>query len=202
MLDVYGINTGDGLTGKHYNTFAQVNDPVTHVGKDDFYNNDFAGFFEDSWKATSKLTLNLGLRYDVFLIPQPPQPNTLTPLTNLYTSTIHIPKNQFAPRLGAAWEVTPNTVMRIGYGMFYAKTTNTHLLRHARRERRHSADLQLHTGFVPGADVPEPDFHAAGTSARSAFRRSARAAGDPVHAALSDAIHARLGSQLRKPAGA
>jgi hypothetical protein len=125
VLDVYGINAGDGLTGKHYNNFVQVTDPVTHVGKDDFYNTDFAGFFEDSWKATPKLTLNMGLRYDVFLIPQPPQPNTLTPLTNLYTSTIHIPKDQFAPRLGAAWQVTPNTVVRTGYGMFYAKTTNT-----------------------------------------------------------------------------
>ncbi len=72
MLDTYGINTGDGLTGKHYTTFTQVNDPITHVGKDDFYNNDYAAFFEDSWKASSKLTLNMGLRYDVSTIPQPP----------------------------------------------------------------------------------------------------------------------------------
>jgi len=125
VLDVYGINTGDGLTGRHFNTFVQVTDPITHVGKDDFYNNDFAGFFEDSWKATPHLTLNMGLRYDVSTIPQPPQPNTLTPLTTLYTSTIHVPKDQFAPRLGAAWEVSPNTVLRTGYGIFYAKTTNT-----------------------------------------------------------------------------
>jgi hypothetical protein len=124
-LDVFGINTGDGLTGRHYSTFVQVNDPITHVGKDDFYNNDVAAFVEDSWKANSKLTVNAGLRYDVFLIPQPPQPNTLTPLTTLYTSTINIPKKQFAPRLGAAWQVTPNTVLRTGYGMFYGKTTNT-----------------------------------------------------------------------------
>jgi outer membrane receptor protein involved in Fe transport len=124
-LDVFGINAGDGLTGKHYNSFTQVTDPVTHVGKDDFYNTDFAGFFEDSWKATSKLTLNLGLRYDISLIPQPPQPNTLTPLTTFYTSTIHTDKNNWAPRLGAAWQVSPNTVLRGGYGMFYAKTTNT-----------------------------------------------------------------------------
>ena len=45
--------------------------------------------------------MNVGLRYDVFTIPQPPMPNTLTPLTTLYTSTINIPKDQFAPRLGA-----------------------------------------------------------------------------------------------------
>jgi len=124
-LDTYGINTGDGLTGKHWATFTQVNDPVTHVGRDDFYNNDYAAFFEDSWKASSKLTLNMGLRYDVSTIPQPPMPNTLTSITTLYTSTIHIPKDQFAPRLGAAWQITPKTVLRVGYGLFFAKTTNT-----------------------------------------------------------------------------
>jgi hypothetical protein len=125
VLDAYGINIGDGLTGRHFSTFTQVNDPVTHVGKDDFYNNDYAGFVEDSWKANSKLTVNMGLRYDLFTIPQPPQPNTLTSLTTLYTSTINIPKDQFAPRLGAAWQIAPKTVLRAGYGMFYAKTTNS-----------------------------------------------------------------------------
>jgi len=125
ILDVYGVNTGDGLTGKRYTSFTQVNDPITHVGKDDFYDNDIAGFFEDNWKASSRLTLNMGLRYDVFSIPKPPQPNTLTPLTTLYTSTINIPKDQFAPRFGVAWQVTPKTVLRTGYGIFYAKTTNS-----------------------------------------------------------------------------
>ena len=125
VLDVYGINTGDGLTGRHFTTFTQVNDPVTHVGKDDFHNNDVAGFFEDSWKANSKLTVNLGLRYDIYTIPQPPMPNTLTSLTTEYTSTINIPKDQFAPRFGLAWQVTPKTVVRTGYGLFFAKTTNT-----------------------------------------------------------------------------
>ena len=125
VLDTYGINTGDNLTGKHYTSFTQVNDPVTGVGKDDFYNNDYAAFFEDSWKATSKLTLHMGLRWDVSTIPQPPQPNLVSPLTKLYTSTINIPKDQFAPRLGVAWQITPKTVLRTGYGIFYGKTTNT-----------------------------------------------------------------------------
>ena len=125
VLDTYGINIGDGRTGRHYTSFVQVNDPITGVGRDDFYNNDFAGYFEDSWKATPKLTLNLGLRYDFFWIPQPPQPNTATPLTTLYTSAINLPANQLAPRIGAAWQITPKTVLRTGYGIFYAKTTNS-----------------------------------------------------------------------------
>ncbi len=125
VADVMGVNVGDGNTGRHYSSFVQVTDPVTGVGKDDFYNNDWAGFAEDSWKILPNLTLNLGIRYDLFLIPQPPKPNTSTPLTTLYTSTINIPKNQFAPRLGVAWEVRKGTVVRLGYGIFYGKTSNS-----------------------------------------------------------------------------
>jgi hypothetical protein len=58
---------------------------------------------EDSWKVEPNLTLNLGVRYDIQLIPAPPKPNTATPLTTLYTSTINIDKNNFAPRIGVAW---------------------------------------------------------------------------------------------------
>jgi hypothetical protein len=125
VLDVYGINTGDGLTGRHWSSFTQVNDPVTHVGKDEFWEKDFAGFFEDSWKASSKLTVNAGMRYDLFLIPQPAMPNTLTPLTTLYTSTLNMPKNQFGPRVGLAFQLTPKTVVRTGYGLFFGKTSNS-----------------------------------------------------------------------------
>jgi len=125
VADVQGINLGDGLTGRHFSTFVQVTDPVTGVGKDDFYDNDFAGFVEDTWKARPNLTFNLGVRYDLQLIPQPPKPNTTTPLTTLYTSTINIDKNNFAPRLGMAWQLAKNTVLRVGYGIFYAKTSNS-----------------------------------------------------------------------------
>ncbi len=125
VADVTGTSLGDGLTGRHFTTFVQVTDPVTGVGKDDFYNNDVAGFLEDSWKVRSNLTLHLGVRYDLQLIPQPPKPNLATPLTKLYTSTINIDKNNFAPRIGLAWSVGKGAVVRAGYGMFYAKTTNS-----------------------------------------------------------------------------
>lgn len=125
VLDTYGINTGDGKTGRHYSSFAQVTDPITGVGKDDFYDDDVAAFFEDSWKIRPNLTLNLGARYELQLIPQPPRPNTATPLTTLYTSTINTDANNLGPRIGIAWEPMHQTVVRAGYGMFYAKTSNS-----------------------------------------------------------------------------
>ena len=123
--DVFGVNTGDGLTGRHFSSFAQVTDPITHVGKDDFYDNDFAGFVEDSWKFRPNLTLNLGVRYEIQTIPQPPMPNTSTPLTTAYTTKINTDSNNFGPRIGIAWEPFKGTVVRAGYGMFYAKTSNS-----------------------------------------------------------------------------
>lgn len=125
VLDAYGINAGDGLTGKHYSSFVQVTDPITGVGKDDFYDNDYDGFVEDTWKVHPNLTLNLGLRYEIQTIPQPPRPNTSTPLNAYLTSKINIDSNNFGPRIGIAWEPMKGTVVRAGYGMFYAKSTNS-----------------------------------------------------------------------------
>jgi outer membrane receptor protein involved in Fe transport len=125
VLDVFGINAGDGKTGKHYNSFIQAYDPLTGTGRDDFWNTDYAAYIQDSWKARSNLTVNLGLRYDVQSIPQPPRPNTATPMLEFYTSKINIPKNQFGPRIGIAWQPTSKTVVRLGYGLAFAKSSNS-----------------------------------------------------------------------------
>ena len=36
-----------------------------------YYQKEFAGFFQDNWKLTRRLTLNLGLRYEYFGVPVP-----------------------------------------------------------------------------------------------------------------------------------
>jgi outer membrane receptor protein involved in Fe transport len=62
IQDVYQVNGG-----KHYNLFVQVNDPITKVGADDFWNQNYDGFIEDSWKIKPRLLLSLGVRYDLQL---------------------------------------------------------------------------------------------------------------------------------------
>ncbi|HEX7157558.1 MAG TPA: TonB-dependent receptor [Edaphobacter sp.] len=120
VQDVYGVNGG-----QHYSSFTQVVDPITHVGKDDFWNKNLAGFFEDNWKTTSTLTLNLGIRYDVQLVPQPPRPyltsanGSASAIGIATTQIINTNYKMIQPRVGFAWTPYNGTVLRGGYGMFY-----------------------------------------------------------------------------------
>jgi hypothetical protein len=126
VQDIYGVNGG-----QHYTNFTQVNDPITHIGADDFWNQDYAAFVEDSWKVSSKLTVDFGLRYDLQQVPPPPHPYTNSangapsPLGNYYTNTIHINYKMFQPRFGFAWNPYVGTVVRGGYGIFYGLTSNS-----------------------------------------------------------------------------
>ncbi|MDE3106195.1 MAG: TonB-dependent receptor [Acidobacteriota bacterium] len=120
IQDVYQVNGG-----RHYNFFTQVNDPITHVGADDFWNPDIDFFVEDSWKVTPKLLLSLGGRYDLQLVPQPDKPNTSSAVAQTYTSTINNYKGMVQPRLGFSWNPYNGTVVRGGYGIFYGLNSNS-----------------------------------------------------------------------------
>lgn len=107
-----------------------------------------APWFEDSWRATRKLTVSLGLRWD-FL---PPWTELRNQIGNLYlpafngpstpipiqagvnvpgygqvsNSTLNTNYKNWAPRIGIAYKLTDKTVLRAGYGIFYdAQIGNT-----------------------------------------------------------------------------
>ena len=62
-------------------------------------NNYSALFAQDDWRVGDKLTVNLGLRWD-------------------YDSEFEAKEN-FAPRVGVSWSVTPKTVVRANFGIYY-----------------------------------------------------------------------------------
>jgi Carboxypeptidase regulatory-like domain/TonB dependent receptor/TonB-dependent Receptor Plug Domain len=88
-------------------------------------------YVQDDWRAASRLTLNLGLRYE-YSTPYWEKNNVLSnfdPTTNsmllakdgsIYDRALINPdKNNFGPRLGFAYTVMPGTVVRGGYGISY-----------------------------------------------------------------------------------
>jgi hypothetical protein len=88
-------------------------------------------YLQDDWRVNDRLTLNLGLRYE-YATPWVEKDNILSnfdPATRSMVlardgslrerSTLKPDRNNFGPRLGLAYTVTPETVFRAGYGISY-----------------------------------------------------------------------------------
>ncbi len=120
-------------------------------------------YFQDDWKTSPNLTLNLGLRWEFFgqprsrkgeaiMVPNGPggpwqgsayiisSDSKNIPLSAAFTNQLakdgialqysdvpgllNTPKDDFAPRVGLAYQITNNLVFRASYGIFYAGFEN------------------------------------------------------------------------------
>ena len=101
----------------------------------------FNGYAQDDWKVSSRLTVNLGLRYELslpfyeandrqsnFVLDSGPCHLTLIlPAQNgacdagIARGQVRADTNNFAPRLGLAYQANSKTVVRSGFGIFYGR---------------------------------------------------------------------------------
>ena len=89
-----------------------------------FDNLPFGFFAQDTWRATRKLTVNYGVRYDVEISPLFAPATAINAAAEKQFGVVEgIPRdyNNVAPRIGLAWDPKGDgkTVVRAGYGLFY-----------------------------------------------------------------------------------
>lgn len=93
-------------------------------------------FAQDDWKISDRLTINLGLRYElsppwvekrnklgIFDIDSVPGQASLVYAqdgSRFDRALVATDTNNFMPRIGFAYKLSPSTVIRSGYGLFYA----------------------------------------------------------------------------------
>ena len=139
-------STSDATSGNGYASFLLGFPSSGFVSKNDTFawqNTYYVAYFQDDWKVSNRLTLNLGLRWDfeapaterfnrqtrgfAFGQPAPIQAPGLN-LTGglLYAGSsgearysFNTDRNNWQPRAGLAYKLTEKTVLRGGYGLYY-----------------------------------------------------------------------------------
>lgn len=135
-------------------------------------------YAQDTWRATPKLTLNYGLRWENYF-PEKTEKDQGS-ILNLNTGNLQVAhegpfgggmgvsnaKGAFAPRLGAAYQLTPKTVIRAGYGRSFDIGVFGSVFGHAVTQnlpvlaKQNVSSSGYNSVFVLGGTPPAPNFGA------------------------------------------
>ncbi|HEY0430994.1 MAG TPA: carboxypeptidase-like regulatory domain-containing protein [Pyrinomonadaceae bacterium] len=160
----FGATTGAGNTFSAFQNFLRgaptalqsaFGDPARN-----FVATDFAGFVQDDYRHSARLTFNFGMRweamsfghdklnragiYEPALAAANQNPFLIPEAVNLggFTGTPGVREcalircrddNNFAPRVGFAWDIKGDqrTVLRGGYGIYYQRLSNQNILQNS-----------------------------------------------------------------------
>ncbi len=140
-----GLGTADFMLGLSYDQSGLTG--INTVITDHFQQPGYFAYVQNDFKVSNKITLNLGVRYEFVAhvteendamanfnlsnntleivagnnTPLPPTFYPQIPVTHDASRTL-VPNNKldFMPRIGLAYSLTPHTVIRSGYGIFYS----------------------------------------------------------------------------------
>jgi hypothetical protein len=166
-----GVSLAGGAVGFPYASFllGRVNNGYTNAPSAGHLGSHSISFFaQDTWKVSRKLTLDYGLRYDyqTYLREEYGRwanfsPNVANPSAGGLLGGVifegsgpgrcncDFAKNYpyaFGPRLGLAYQISPKTVLRLGSGLSYGKTSELGLI-------NNTISVQA-TYFAPGYADP------------------------------------------------
>ena len=136
-------DNGSSKTGSANNLAAFLLDAPTVVGRDlsfqsgSWRETEMFTYAGDTWQVTPRLTVNAGLRWEMYFPPTPhhsggfsnydPTTNSLV-LAGIGSNPLNLGRttsySYFAPRFGVAYRLTEKLVVRGGFGISYEPFTN------------------------------------------------------------------------------
>ena len=108
-----------------FQSFTQTFGAVTETR---FHTGELSAYVNDTWRATTRLRLSAGVRYEYNRLPPAQHPNAaldavLASVANSFAASGNMPSdtNNLAPSLGIAYAPTERTVMRLGYAVHFGQ---------------------------------------------------------------------------------
>jgi Carboxypeptidase regulatory-like domain len=140
FFDFGGVYTNDLSTANGGNGLADLLLGIPDANEQDFLQGlyptrywDLGAFVQDDFRIRPNLTINLGVRYNITSPANGRVGNfdlnraivvTSYGQNSVSHAGVQFDKNDWAPRIGLAWSVRRNTVVRSAFGMFYSSEAN------------------------------------------------------------------------------